>query len=125
MPEQSITAYEDLPFAPMGEGSPAEFAVLWGDPATGPVAIMVRFPQGYTEPWHHHTANYHAVIVKGDFQTRDKDKGTTTDVYGPGAYVFQPGGGVHSEVNAGKQGKKDEMVALVYLDGPLDAVPAK
>ena len=49
------------------------------------------------------------MLIKGDFQTRSKDTDITiSEVYGPGAYVVQPGGAVHSEVNAGS----DELVAL-------------
>ena len=122
MLEKSITAYEDLQFAPLGEGSPVEIAVLWGDPATGPAAVMVRFPEGYSEPWHSHTSTYRALLIKGGFQTRSKDNGdTSTDVYGPGAYMVQPGGAVHSEVNAGQ----GELVALVYFEGPVDFVLAE
>jgi len=115
--QQSLTAYEDLQFAPLGEGSPVEIALLWGDPATGPAAVLVRFPEGYTEPWHNHSSTYRAVLVKGQFRTRSKAGGEkTTDVVGPGAYLVQPGGGVHSEVNVGK----GELVALVYFEGPVD-----
>jgi hypothetical protein len=124
MTEKSITAYEDLHFAPLGEGSPVEIAMLWGDPATGPAAVLVRLPEGYAEPWHSHSSTYRAVLINGEFQTRSKDSNnaiTSTDVYGPGSYMVQPGGGIHSEVNAG-HGK---LVALVYFEGPVDFVLAE
>lgn len=116
MTEKSITAYEDLQFGPLGEGSPVQAALLWGDPATGPAAVMVRFPEGFAEPWHSHSSTYHAVLVKGGFQSRSKDKAIPDTVYGPGAYMVQPGGAVHAEVNAAE----GEMVALVYFEGPVD-----
>ena len=119
MMEKSITAYEDLHFASLAEGSPVEVALLWGNPETGPAAVMVRFPEGCQEPWHSHTTTYHAVIIKGKFQTQSKDaEVTVSEVYGPGTYAVQPGGAVHSEVNAGS----GELVALVYFDGPVDFV---
>jgi quercetin dioxygenase-like cupin family protein len=115
--EKSITAYEDLQFSPLADGSPVEVAVLWGNPEIGPAAVMVRFPEGYQEPWHSHSTTYHSVLIKGEFQTRSKDTGAAeSEVLGPGAYVVQPGGAVHSEVNAGSC----ELVALVYFDGPVD-----
>ena len=120
MTDKSMTSYADLQFAPLGEGSPAEAALLWGDPATGPAALLVRFPEGYAEPWHSHSATYRAVLIKGEFQTRSKDGTDSTRVFGPGAYVVQPGGATHSEVNAGP----GEMVALVYFEGPVDFVPS-
>jgi quercetin dioxygenase-like cupin family protein len=120
MTDKSVTAYEDLPFSPLAEGSPVQIALLWGDPATGPAAVMVRFPEGYAEPWHSHSSTYHATLVKGEFRTRSPDGSSADTVYGPGAVVVQPGGEVHSEVNAGD----GEMVALVHFEGPIDFVPA-
>ena len=68
MTEKTITAYEDLQFGPLGEGSPVEAALLWGNPETGPAAVLVRFPEGFAEPFHSHSSTYHAVLVKGSFQ---------------------------------------------------------
>lgn len=122
MTEKSITAYDDLQFGPIAEGSPVEVALLWGDPATGPATVVVRLPEGYAEPWHSHSSTYRAVMIKGDFQTRSKDNGvTSTEIYGPGAYLIQPGSHVHSEVNAGQ----GDLVALVHFEGPVDFVPAE
>ena len=118
MTEKVVTAYEDLQFAPLAEGSPVEVAILWGNPETGPAAVMVRFPEGYQEPWHSHTTTYHSVLIKGAFQSRSKNEHTEPKTYGPGSYAVQPGGDVHSEVNAGA----GELVALVYFDGPVDFV---
>ena len=118
MTQKTVTAYEELSFVPLAEGSPVEIAVLWGNPETGPVAVMVRFPEGYKEPWHNHTSTYNSVLIKGEFQTRTKINGeeTISEVYGPGSYAVQPGGEAHAEVNAGK----GELVALVHFDGPVD-----
>lgn len=122
MTEKTITAYDDLQFGPIAEGSPVEVALLWGDPATGPATVLVRFPEGYAEPWHSHTSTYRSVLIKGDFLTRSRGNGvTSTDVYAPGAYLVQPGGAVHSEVNAGR----GDLVALVHFEGPVDFVPAE
>lgn len=69
MPEKSITAYKDLPFAPLAEeGGPVEIAVLWGNPETGPAAVLVRFPGGYAEPWRSHSMTYHSVLIKVEFK---------------------------------------------------------
>jgi quercetin dioxygenase-like cupin family protein len=116
MVEKSMTAYEDLEFGPLGEGSPVQAALLWGNPETGPAAVMVRFPEGFAEPWHSHSSTYHAVMIKGSFQSRSKDDPNPDAVYGPGAYAVQPGGEVHAELNGGD----GEMVALVYFEGPID-----
>lgn len=122
MTEKTITAYDDLQFGPIAEGSPVEVALLWGNPVTGPATVLVRFPEGYAEPWHSHSSTYRSVLIKGDFLTRSRDNGeTSTDVYSPGAYLVQPGGAVHSEVNAGQ----GDLVALVHFEGPVDFVPAE
>jgi quercetin dioxygenase-like cupin family protein len=120
MTEKSITAYEDLQFAPLAEGSPVSAALLWGDPATGPAAVMVRFPGGFTEPFHSHSSTYRAVLVRGEIQSLGKgENADSAPVYGPGAVMVQPGGEVHAEANPGE----GEMVALVYFEGPVDFVP--
>ena len=121
MTDKSITACEDLQFGPIAEGSPVQVALLWGDPETGPAAVLVRFPEGYEEPWHSHSSTYHSILVKGEFQSRSKDKPDSTTVYGPGSYAVQPGGAAHREVNAGQ----GELVAFVYFEGPIDFVPAE
>ena len=120
MISKTITAFEDLAFGPLGEGSPVQAALLWGNPETGPAAVLVRFPEGFSEPFHSHSSTYHAVLVKGEFCSRSKDDPEPKKVYGPGSYAVQPGGEVHAEVNAGK----GELVALVYFDGPVDFMPA-
>ena len=120
MIDKIITAYDELPFISLAEGSPVEIAVLWGNPETGPAAVMVRFPEGYQEPWHFHSSTYHSVLIKGEFQSRNQSaEKPGMEVYGPGSYAVQPGGAVHSEVNAGT----GDLVALVYFDGPVDFIP--
>jgi quercetin dioxygenase-like cupin family protein len=118
--DKTINAYEDLQFGPLGEGSPVEAALLWGDPATGPAAVLVRFPAGFSEPLHSHSSTYRAVLVKGEFKSRGSDGSEPETVYGPGSFVLQPGGEVHAEMNVGD----DELVALVHFDGPVDFVLA-
>ena len=122
MTERSAVAYEDLEFGPLGEGSPVQAALLWGNPETGPAAFMVRFPEGFAEPLHSHSSLYRAVLIKGQFQNRNPDGSIDKDsALGPGSYTVQPGGEVHGELNAGP----GEMVALVMFEGPVDFTPAE
>ncbi len=121
MTQKTLTAYEDLQFAPLAEGSPVHVALLWGNPQTGPAAVMVKFPEGYKEPWHSHTSTYHAVLIKGEFRSRSPEGGQESErVLGPGSYILQPGGVTHAELNAGS----GESLAMVYFDGPVDFVLA-
>jgi quercetin dioxygenase-like cupin family protein len=114
-----MTDYEDLPFSPLTEGSPVHVAVLWGNLETGPTAVMVKFPEGYREPWHYHSSIYQAVLVKGEFSSRSPEGGPDSErVLGPGSYIVQPGGVTHAEVNAGA----GESLSMVYFDGPVDYV---
>lgn len=72
MTDKSVIAYEDLQFVPLAEDSPVQIARLWGNPETGPAAVMVRFPEDYEEPWHSHTSTYHSVLIKSEFQKKVK-----------------------------------------------------
>jgi quercetin dioxygenase-like cupin family protein len=120
--DKILTGFEDLQFVPLGEGNPVHFAHLWGDLQTGPAAVMVKFPKGYQEPWHHHSSTYHAVVVKGSFRSLSREGGAQSEkVLGPGSHMIQPGGVVHAEANAGP----GDSYAMVYFDGPLDFVPAQ
>ena len=122
MTEKMMNDYEDLPFSPLAEGSPVHVAELWGNPETGPTAVMIKFPEGYKEPWHYHSSTYHAVLVKGEFSSRSPEGGPDSErVLGPGSYIVQPGGVTHAEINAGA----GESLAMVYFDGPTDFVPVE
>ena len=122
MTEKMVIDYEDFQFSPLAEGSPVQGALLWGNPETGPAAIMVKFPEGYQEPWHSHSSTYHAVLVKGEFSSRSPEGGPDSiRVLGPGAYVVQPGGVIHAEINAGP----NELLSMVYFNGPVDYVLAE
>ncbi len=84
--------------------------------------VMAKFPEGYQEPFHSHTANYHAVLIQGEFRSLNSDRVAEPEkVLGPGSHIFQPGGENHAELNAGS----GESLALVFLEGPVDFVPAE
>lgn len=42
----------------------AQLAVLWGDPAQGPSAMLLKFKQGRGR-LHVHTSDYHLVVLEG------------------------------------------------------------
>ncbi len=122
MPDKTLTPYENLQFAPLADGSPVQISLLWGNPETGPAAVLVKFPEGYREPWHSHTSTYHAVVVKGAFRSLSPEGGPQSErVLGPGSHMIQPGGVTHAEVNAGA----GDALAMVYFDGPVDFVMAE
>ncbi|MEM1179992.1 MAG: DUF4437 domain-containing protein [Acidobacteriota bacterium] len=113
----SLTALEDIELKARFEGNRLKVAVLWGDPATGPVAILLHMPRGHVEPFHVHTSDYHCVVVKGELRTQARG-GEISKAYGPGSHVFQPGGVLHAE----SSDAENDVLAFVYFDGPIDVV---
>lgn len=117
--ENMLTKYGDLQWVPMAEGSSAEISILWGDPATGPVGLLLRIPPGFEAPMHHHSSTYHAVVVQGTHQHwidgEDRDAAALLE---SGSYFSQVKDQVHADANAGDV----PVVALVYFDGPVDSI---
>jgi len=60
---------ESLAWAPVFPDQPSgpAMAVLWGDPKTGPVGFLVRFPAGGVVPLHVHSSDYRGMVVSGEF----------------------------------------------------------
>lgn len=53
--------WKDAPNGPAG----VKTAVLWGDPAKGAHAAMMKLPAGAAAPLHHHTADHGVTVVSG------------------------------------------------------------
>ena len=55
---------QDAKFAPVDPTQPdgPQMAVLWGDPAKGPSAMLLKFKKG-SNPLHIHNSDYHLVLV--------------------------------------------------------------
>ncbi|MCB1328364.1 MAG: hypothetical protein KDK28_02395 [Maritimibacter sp.] len=58
----SQKALSELEFSPVGE-LPIEIAVLWGNPAEGESAVMLKFPANFPGGMHTHTHGYHGLVV--------------------------------------------------------------
>ncbi len=105
----------------------AEMALVWGDPATGPSAYMVKYPPNWSRPanlpadapnkMHMHSAGYHNVILSGggkhwhEGQSED-DVPFLTE----GAYFYQPGGQYHTESFR----SEEPTILYAYFEGPRD-----
>lgn len=113
---------DDLQFGPVMPGLDAEMALLWGNPAAGPFAMMLRFPPGYEAPMHTHSSDYHAVIVDGGarhwIEGEDRD---AAPIHGPGTYWFQPAGQVHGDANP----TDAPVTVFLYFPGPIDFRPVQ
>jgi len=72
-------------------------AVLWGNPNTGPSAILLEMKRG-TGPMHTHTADYHLVVIEGVMKHWGLGESeSNAKPLRPGSYWFQPGGMAHAD----------------------------
>lgn len=112
--------FEDLEWVPMGEGSPAEISILWGDPATGPVGLLIRTPPGFEAPEHWHSSDYNTVVLQGLHKHWvEGEDPAAAPALGPGSHFSQVREQVHGDANAGDE----PMIGVVVFDGPLDSFP--
>lgn len=119
----SIVPFEAAKFVPVSARLPdgPQLAVLWGDPAQGPSAMLMKIKKG-PGPLHTHTSDYHLVILQGVMkhwgagETEDQAK-----PLGPGSYWFQPGKQVHGDscltdeclFHVVWSGKRDGQLAVI------------
>lgn len=117
---EHVTSADAVKFTPLDPKDPngAAISVVSGDlQGTGPITLFLRLAKG-AAPLHTHTANYHAVLVKGQHKHwagNSMAKGATLN---PGSHWYQPGKAVH-----GDECLTDQCVLLVQLDGPYDFAP--
>ena len=93
-------------------------ANAWGDGQSGPHGTFWKFAGGFTSPPHTHTADYHAVVIKGTVMNYAPDDKAPKEL-GPGAYFTQPGGVAH--ITACKAGS--ECLMYSYMEGKFDFQP--
>jgi quercetin dioxygenase-like cupin family protein len=113
----TVVPREQAKFVPADPSRPdgAQIAVLWGDPATGPSAMLMKF--GKTDgALHTHTSDYHLMLLEGQMKhwVADSDR-AKSPVLGPGSYWFQPGGDPH-----GDSCLSDECVMFIQWSGKRD-----
>jgi hypothetical protein len=94
-----IVPVENAQFAPVIARLPdgPRMAVLWGNPNTGPSAILLEMKRG-AGPMHTHTADYHLVVIEGVMKHWGPGENeSNARPLGPGSYWFQPGGMEHAD----------------------------
>jgi hypothetical protein len=109
---------KDLKWTPLDPKAGAkgpQMAALWGDGASGPNGFFIKVPAGGASPPHTHTADYHAVVLKGTVMNYAPEDKAPKEM-GPGSYWFQPGGMSH--ITACKKGA--ECLSYVYVTGKFD-----
>jgi quercetin dioxygenase-like cupin family protein len=116
-----VTAFEDAKFVPVDPARPdTQMAVLWGDPAKGPSAMLLKFKMGRGR-LHFHTADYHLVLLQGTMKHwAEGEQEVDAKLLGPGSYWFQPGTQVHADSCL-----SDECLMFVKWEGKRDSIAAQ
>jgi quercetin dioxygenase-like cupin family protein len=112
------TSFQDAKFVPVDPANPdvAQIAVLWGDPATGPSAMLLKMKKG-GGALHTHTSDYHLSLIQGTMKHWLKgEREADAKPLGPGSYWFQPGNQPH-----GNSCLTDECVMFIKWEGKRDA----
>jgi quercetin dioxygenase-like cupin family protein len=97
--EAVVVAFDDARFIAVNPNRPdsPQIAVVWGDPRTGPSAMLIRLKKGAL-PMHTHSSDYHLVVVQGTAKHWNGDE-TEADAkpLAPGSYWFQPANEAHAD----------------------------
>lgn len=113
--ETFLRAAEDLKWEQLKGGPPGVMSVmLWGDNTKGAYGGLTKFPAGFKAPLHYHTNDMKIVVIKGAYTYNGKK-------YGPGSYVFIPGGDKH--VSGGVD--DSETIFFIQQPGKFDLKPVE
>lgn len=95
-----IVPIEAARFVPSDPARPngTQIAILRGDPATGPSAILMKLKKGGGS-LHVHSADYQLVVIQGTMKhLREGQTEESAKPLEPGSYWFQPGGKAHRDL---------------------------
>jgi Domain of unknown function (DUF4437) len=88
-----MVSFADLKWVELPERKGMQFALLSGDPKTGPYTQIRRVPGGTDNPLHSHSSEIKNVIIRGVWYT-GADTASAKD-FGPGSVVVMPAEWVH------------------------------
>ena len=88
-----MVSYAELKWIEVPELKGNQFAILSGDPKTGPFTQMRRVPAGTANPSHTHSSQTKNVIIQGVLYT-GVNLATARD-FGPGSVIVLPADWVH------------------------------
>jgi quercetin dioxygenase-like cupin family protein len=118
-PAPIVKASGDIDFHASGSLPPgAEYHLIYEEPATHAVELIVRMPKGYTLPPHRHTYDETMYVIKGKLVLGFGGKSQTV---GAGGYAVIPAGTAFTMKVEGFGGA--EFIAA--FNGPFDAKPAE
>ncbi|HEX4923388.1 MAG TPA: DUF4437 domain-containing protein [Bdellovibrionales bacterium] len=120
--EAVVTSFEAIKWFPMDPKNPdgGQMGVASGDPQKGASVTYLKLPKG-PAPLHSHSADYHAVLVKGEAKHWAAGKEANAEVLKAGSYWFQPGKQDHGDECVSADG----CVIALNLAGKFDFIPAK
>jgi quercetin dioxygenase-like cupin family protein len=113
-----VTPFQDAKFVPLDPARPdgPQIAVLWGDPANGPSAMLLKLKK-LGGRLHIHTSDYHLTLLQGTMKHwAEGEQEADAKPLGPGSYWFQPGNQAH-----GDSCLTDECLMFVKWEGKRDA----
>jgi hypothetical protein len=113
-----MQSYDSLSWKKLPERPGMQFALLTGDPATGPYTQIRQVPAGTSNPLHSHSSGITNVIIRGVWYTGPDD--ATARDFGPGSVIFMPGDWLH--VSGCRSGS--DCVFYQDGDGKFDFEPA-
>ena len=88
-----MVSFTDLKWLELPERKGTQFAVLSGDPKTGPYTQMRKVPAGTDNPLHSHSSEIKNVIISGILYI-GADAASAKD-FGPGSVVMMPADWLH------------------------------
>lgn len=88
-----MQSFADLQWTALPERPGMEYAVLSGDPRSGPYSQIRKVPGGTSNPPHSHGNTLTNVIIRGTWYT-GVDESSARD-FGPGSVIVMPGDWMH------------------------------
>ena len=88
-----MLSFRDLKWVELPERKDMQFAILSGDPKTGPYTQIRKVPAGTDNPLHLHRSEIKNVIISGVWYT-GPDLASAKD-FGPGSVIVMPADWVH------------------------------
>jgi quercetin dioxygenase-like cupin family protein len=118
-PSPVVKAPGDIDFRASGSLPPgAEYHLIYEEPKTHAVELIVRMPKGYSLPPHSHSYDETIYVTKGKLVL---GFGAQARTVGPGGYAMVPAGTVFTMRVEGFGGAQ----FIAAFNGPFDAKPAE
>lgn len=118
-PAPVVKASGDIDFHASGSLPPgAEYHLIYEEPTTHAVELIVRMPRGYSLPAHRHTYDESMYVIKGKLVLGFE--GGRTETVGAGGYAVVPAGTIFTMKIEGFGGAQ----FIAAFNGPFDAKPA-